>query len=101
LSKQEECLSDLPGEMEKAVGKVKQAETRLKAIRALQPDWARLSTLRNDVLPETEGRVTQLAARANQEADAAGALQVDRSTVQKRVEVQLFEIFYAIGVPEC
>jgi len=55
--------------------------------RALQPDWSRLHNLRNQVIPETDARVTQLAEKATQEAEAAGALQNERGTVQKRVEV--------------
>jgi hypothetical protein len=87
LDPQEELLADLPAEMEKAVDRVQQAEAKLKAVRALQPDWARLAAVRGSVLPETEGRLTQLGTKANQEADAAGALQTERGTVQKRVEV--------------
>ena len=58
--------------------------------RALQPDWSRLHRLRNQVLPETEARVAQLAEKATQEAAAAGELQNEKSTVQKCVEVGLF-----------
>ena len=39
------------------------------------------------MIPETEARVTQLAAKATQEAAAAGELQNERTAVQKTVEV--------------
>ena len=80
------CLPDTKVMLE---ARILGTEGRLKALRALQPDNARLDRLRSTEMAATAERLKQLDANATAEAAAVADLHDQHKAVQQKLQVRL------------
>ena len=89
---QDQQANELPGTKSQLTNAIQATEGKLKALRALQPDWARLEQLRSSVIAATSERINQLEVAAVTEAAEAEELHEQHVAVQRQVQVLLLSI---------
>ena len=66
---------------------INKAETKMRALRALQPDWTRLKTLQSTIIRATEARQRDLEIEIAGKASAAGDLHDQKGAIEADLQV--------------
>ena len=84
---QERRIGSLPSKLEDLRAAIQVAEVKVKSLRQLSPDWARLNHLQTSVIPETSTRQQELEAQSTSESETAAALHQEVQVLKSRNEV--------------
>ena len=82
-------MMSLPSRIQSSAQRVDQAISKLKALQALQPEWACLQKLQNTVLKKLEAKAKELEVEVASKAHAAGDLHDQRHELESVLQVGL------------